>query len=139
MYWDNWEEIVQFLEERFATRGDFRLIIATDGLCDRKNLLDTCEGGIPFETSYSMTSTTPYVGVCSPFNRDYLSMYVRVKNVMGTCWGLGLRLETTRGPHLPCESAPGYVPQPTVGSEAREIPSPNPFVRNLGVQRAQTG
>ena len=46
MYWDNWEEIDQFLEERFATRGDFRLIIATDGLCDWKNLLDTCEGGI---------------------------------------------------------------------------------------------
>ena len=36
VYWDNWEEINQFLEERFATSVDSKIIITTGELYDRE-------------------------------------------------------------------------------------------------------
>ena len=37
-YWDRWEEIDRFLEEKYASRGDFKLIIRTREPHDRKTL-----------------------------------------------------------------------------------------------------
>ena len=61
VYWGDWGDINQLLEERFAMSGDFRIIITTGKLYDRETFRRHAEeifpllasrGCIRFETSF---------------------------------------------------------------------------------------
>ena len=62
-HWGYWDEVDKLFEERFAKRGDFRVVIRTGKLYDRETfqthakenfLLLTRRGCIRFETSHSI-------------------------------------------------------------------------------------
>jgi hypothetical protein len=48
LYWGEWERIDRFLEKRFATRQNFRLVIRTGELCDKETFEKHAKETFPF-------------------------------------------------------------------------------------------